>query len=71
MKNFFILLIKKSIYVRRLFVAFLCLKNLPMIFMSSTRAARLIFSFKIQATWKCITLEDDKWLQQSFSHTDG
>lgn len=24
-----------------------------------------------QATWKCITFEDDKWLQQSFAHAAG
>lgn len=33
--------------------------------------ASLVFLSKIQATWKCITFENDKWLQQSFAHAAG
>lgn len=29
---------------------------------------RLVLASKLQATWMGITLEDDKWLLQSFAH---
>lgn len=33
--------------------------------------AALVFLSTTQADWKCITFEDDKWLQQSFAHAAG